>query len=128
MLEDGNQDCAFATEFQIIMEDQNGDPLLLGTQFTHSYVNYSDAVAVTMGDPFSGVAVSFSRELHYAYEGNIHVATFGLLLLEDLDNLSFKVQANPNASQHTLPVIASCDEVHSVIPVTGRAAALNYSN
>jgi hypothetical protein len=128
MLEDGDQDCAFATEFQIIMEDQNGDQLVRGTQYTHSYVNYSDDVAVTMGDPFSGVAISFSRELNYSYEGNIHVATFGLLLLEDLDNLSFKVQANPNAPQHTLPVIATCDALHSVVPVGGRASALNYSN
>jgi len=128
MLEDGDQDCAWGTEFQITMEDQNGEPLQLGTQFTHSYVNYSDAVALTMGDPFSGVAVTFSRELNYSYEGNIHVATFGLLLLEDLDNLSFKVGPSPNSPQHDRPIIATCDELHSLVPVDGRSAALNYSN
>lgn len=127
MLEGGTQDCAFATEFQVTMEDQNGDPLQLGTQYTHSYVNYSDAVALTMGDPFNGVAVSFSREMYVAYEGAIHVATFGLLLLEDLDNLSFKVGPSPGSS-NARPIIATCDHAHSVVEVTGRAAALNYTD
>jgi hypothetical protein len=127
MLEDGDEECAFATEFQITIEDQNGDPLALGTQYTHSYVNYSDAVALTMGDPFNGVAATFIREMYYAYVGNIHVATFGLLLLEDLDNLSFKVGPSPS-SPNARPIIASCDGTHSIVEVTGRAAALNYSN
>ncbi len=127
MLEGGDEDCLYATEFQITMEDQNGNPLQLGTQFTHSYVTYSDAVAVTMGDPFSGIAVSFERPMYHAYEGAIHVATFGLLLLEDLDNLSFKVGPSPS-SPHSRPVIATCDELHSAVQVTGRAAALNYTN
>ena len=127
MLEGGDQNCAFATEFQITMEDQNGDPLQLGTQYTHSYVTYSDAVVLTMGDPFNGVAITFTREMHYAFQGDIHVATFGLLLLEDLDNLSFKVGPSPSSHQ-TRPIIATCDDTHSVVEVTGRAAALNYTN
>jgi hypothetical protein len=127
MLEGGDQNCAFGTEFQITIEDQDGNPLQLGTQYTHSYVTYSDDVAVTMGDPFSGVAISFSREMFVVYEGNIHVATFGLLLLDDLDNLSFKIGPSPT-SPNDRPIIATCDTQHSVVEVTGRAAALNYTN
>jgi len=126
MLEGGDQDCAFATEFQITMEDQDGNPLQLGTQYTHSYVTYSDIVALTMGDPFNGVAITFSREMYQAYEGDIHVATFGLLLLEDLHNLSFKVGPSPGSGL-TRPIIAACDANRSVVEVTGRAAALNYA-
>ena len=122
---DGDQDCAFATEFQVTMEDQNGNPLVLGTQYTHSYVTYPEVVVLTMGDPFNGVAISFSREMYAAYGTEIHVATFGLLLLEDLDNLSFKVGPSPGSAQ-SRPIIAACDAAHSVVEVTGRAAALNY--
>ena len=122
---DGDQDCAFATEFQVTMENQNGTPLVLGTQYTHSYVTYPEVVVLTMGDPFNGVAISFSREMYAAYGTEIHVATFGLLLLEDLDNLSFKVGPSPS-SVHTRPIIATCDANHSVAEVDGRAAALNY--
>jgi hypothetical protein len=127
MLEGGDQDCAYGTEFQVTIEDQYGDPLQLGTQYTHSYVNYSDAVALTMGDPFNGVAISFSREWYSSYSGDAHVATFGLLLLEDLDNLSFKVGPSPS-SPNSRPIIATCDETHSIVEVTGRAAALNYTD
>jgi hypothetical protein len=127
MLEGGDQDCAYGTEFQVTIEDQNGNPLQLGTQYTHSYVTYSDAVALTMGDPFNGVAISFSREWYHSYSGDAHVATFGLLLLEDLDNLSFKVGPSPS-SPNTRPIIATCDTQHSVVEVTGRASALNYTD
>lgn len=125
VLEDGNTDCAWATEFKISMEDENGNPLVVGTDYTYSYVNYSDDVALNMGDPFGGVAVAFSKEMHYAFEGNIHILTFGLLLLEDLDNLAFKVGPSPS-SGYDHPIIAACDENHSVVEVTGRASALNY--
>ena len=127
MLEGGDQDCTFGTEFQVTIEDQDGNPLQLGTQYTHSYVNYSDAVALTMGDPFNGVAITFSREWYYTLNGDAHVATFGLLLLEDLDNLSFKVGPSPS-SVNTRPIITTCDTQHSIVEVNGRAAALNYSN
>jgi hypothetical protein len=127
MLEDGDQECAWATEFQITMEDLNGVQLQPGTHFTYSYVDYNDLVAVTMGDLFNGISVGFSREMHYGYMGNIHVATFGLLIFENLENLSFKVGPNPNAPQWDRPVIATCDQVHSSVQVGGRSAALNYS-
>ncbi len=126
MLEGGDQDCAFGAEFQVTIEDESGNPLELGSQYTHSYVSYPDEVALTMGDPFSGVAITFSRGMYEAYEGDIHVATFGLLLLEDLDNLAFRVGPSPTSPQQR-PIIATCDEAHSVVEVNGRAAALNYN-
>jgi hypothetical protein len=127
MLEGGGQDCTWGTEFQITIEDVNGDPLSLGTQYTHSYVSFTNAVSVTIGDPFSGVAVSFNREMIYGIDGDVHVATFGLLLLEDLDNLTFKVGPSPS-SGNSRPIITTCDVARSVVEVNGRAAALNYSN
>jgi hypothetical protein len=50
------------------------------------------------------------------------VASFDLLLLENLENLSFKFDANPNGSLG----IASCEVGFPVVNVTGREAALNY--
>ncbi len=125
MLEGSEVDCAFATEFMINMLDSDGIPLALGTQYAHSYVSFPNYVSVTMGDPFSGIAVAFSREMYSAFEGAIHVASFGLLLLESIDNISFQILANPAAEQDR-PIIAGCDVLKSIIEVDGRAAAINY--
>ena len=76
-----------------------------------------------MGDPFGGIAVAFSRDV---FGGSpIHVASFGLLLLENLDNISFQILASPNGMSDR-PIIAGCDEFKSIIEVDGRAAAINY--
>jgi hypothetical protein len=125
MLEDGAPDCAWAAEFRISIEDENGNVLTPGTQYTHSYITYDPEIALTMGDPFGGIAMTFSREMPYAYYGDLHIMTFGLLLLEDLDNLTFRVGPSPNA-EGTRPIIAACDDAHSVVEVNGRAATLNY--
>jgi hypothetical protein len=125
MLEDGDPSCAFAAEFKVWIEDENGDPLIPGTHFTHSYITYGDHVAVTMGDPFNGIAISFDTAMHYGYFGDAHVMTFGLLLLEDLDNLTFKVGPSPTSGS-SRPLIATCDELHTKAEVDGRDSALNY--
>lgn len=125
MLEEGTPDCAWAAEFKISIEDENGSVLVPGTDYTHSYITYDPEIALTMGDPFGGVAMTFSREMPYAYYGDLHVMTFGLLLLEDLDNLTFRVGPSPGSGA-TRPIIASCDAQHSVVEVNGRAATLNY--
>lgn len=127
MLEDGTPNCAWAAEFRITVEDENGNTLTPGTQYTHSYITYDPEIAVTMGDPFGGIAMTYSREMPYAYYGNLHLMTFGLLLLEDLDNLTFRVGPSPGSGV-TRPIIAACDAQHSVIEVNGRAATLNYAN
>lgn len=125
MLEDSDVDCAFATEFMVALNDQDGVPLALGTQYTHSYVQFPEHVAVTMGDPFNGLAISFAREQYEAFVGPIHVASFGLLLLENLDNIAFKILANPD-TEFDRPIIAGCDANKSIIEVDGRASAVNY--
>lgn len=125
MLEDAQVDCATATEFMITMNDQDGNPLALGSQYTHSYVSFPDYVAVTMGDPFNGLAVAFSRDQYEAFSGPIHVASFGLLLLESLDNIAFEILANPD-TQRERPIITSCDQNNTIVEIDGRAAAVNY--
>jgi hypothetical protein len=125
MLEDVQEGCAFGAEFRISLEDMDGNPLTPGTQYTHSYINYADHVSMTMGDPFNGIAISFDRAMWYAYYGDVYVMNFGLLLLEDLDNLVFKVGPT-ESSQRPRPIIATCDQYHSVMEVTGRNSALNF--
>ncbi|MBN2070055.1 MAG: hypothetical protein JW814_01255 [Candidatus Krumholzibacteriota bacterium] len=125
MLEDSEVDCATATEFMINMFDSEGIALGMGTQYTHTYVSFPSYVSLSMGDPFSGIAISFNRDMFSAFEGPIHVASYGLLLLENLDNISFQILANPDAgSDH--PIIAGCDANKSIIEVDGRSAAINY--
>ncbi len=126
MLEDSEVDCSFGTEFMINICDVNGNALGVGTQYTHSYVSFPQTVSVTTGDPFSGIAIAFDRE-QYASFGLIHVASFGLLLFENFENLSFQILPSPT-QEGDRPIITSCDEIHSVIEVTGRASAINYSS
>jgi hypothetical protein len=125
MLDDSQVDCATATEFKISMVDQDGNPLGLGSQYAHSYVSFPDYVALTMGDPFSGIAVSFDRGQYSSFTGPIPVANFGLLLLEDMSNIAFKISGNPSAESDR-PTIASCDAQRSIIEVDGRGAAVNF--
>jgi hypothetical protein len=126
MLEDGTHDCAWATEFKISIEDENGNVLTPGSQYTHSYITYDPSIALTMGEPFNnGIAMTFSREMQYGYYGDLHVMTFGLLLLESLDNLTFRVGPSVNSGE-LRPIIAACDDQHSIVEVNGRAATLNY--
>ncbi|MBU8923196.1 MAG: hypothetical protein KOO63_15360, partial [Bacteroidales bacterium] len=125
MLDDSQVECASGAEFMIALEDEDGNPIGLGTQYTHSYLSFPDYVSVTMGDPFNGLAVAFTRDIMYmASEGPIHVASFGLLLLENLDNLGFKVIADPDTDR-TRPIISSCDDAKTIIEVDGRSSALN---
>ncbi|HSG29809.1 MAG TPA: putative Ig domain-containing protein [Candidatus Krumholzibacterium sp.] len=125
MLEDAQVDCATATEFMIVMNDQDGNPLGLGSQYTHSYVSFPSTVSVTMGDPFNGLSVAFTNMQYEAFSGPIHVASFGLLLLENLDNIAFEILANPD-TQRERPIITSCDAGYPIVEVDGRSAAVNY--
>ena len=127
MLEDCEVECAYAAEFMINMFDSEGNPLGLGTQYSHTYVSYPDHVSVTMGDPFGGMAVAFDREMNVNYYGPIPVASFGLVLFEDLDNIYFRILPNPDALVDDNPIIATCDESKSIVEVDGRAAAVNFN-
>ncbi len=122
---DSEVNCAAGTEFMINIADENGNTLGVGSDYAHSYVSFPSTVAVTMGDPFSGIAIAFSREQYAAYTGPIHVASFGLLLFESLDNLTFQILANPD-TEIVRPIISTCDVAQTLVEVDGRAAAINY--
>jgi hypothetical protein len=71
-----------------------------------------------MGDLFSGIAMTFSMpEI-----GSVQVASFKLRLQENISDLSFKFDANPNGTLG----IASCAPGFPLVPITGRVSALNY--
>lgn len=120
MLDEGETACAWATEFMLSLNDVDGIGLEAGTDFGIINVTYPPHVSVTMGDMFNGVAISFNRPM-YAPEP-IHCASFSLMLLEDIDQLTFKFEANPEGYL----AIANCDDLKSIVEVSGREAAINY--
>lgn len=120
MSENSDLSCAQACEFKLRITDSMGADLDAGSEYAIMNVSVPSHVAVTLGDLFSGFAISFNRPM-FGPEP-IQVASFGLLLLEDLSNLSFKFEANPGG---TLGV-ASCETGYPIVPVTGREAAVNY--
>jgi hypothetical protein len=122
MLDGADVQCSQACEFKLRLTDANNVDLDPGDngQFVYIAESYPSFVALTMGDLFSGLAISFRRPM-YGPEP-IQVASFKLLLQEDISNLSFKFDANPNGSLG----IASCAEGYPMVPVTGRVSALNY--
>jgi hypothetical protein len=120
MLDEDQVNCAQATEFKLRITDVDNVDLDAGSQYAITSVTIPEHVAVTLGDLFAGMALSFNRPM-YGPEP-VLVASFDLLLLEDLQNLSFKFDANPNGSLG----IASCDVGFPIVNVTGREAAINY--
>ena len=120
MLDEQTVNCAQACEFKLRIVDVNNADLDPGSQYAITGVTVPDYVAVTLGDLFEGMAISFSRPM-YGPEP-VLVASFNMLLLEDLQNLSFKFEANPNGSLGIL----SCEVGLPVVNVTGREAAINY--
>jgi hypothetical protein len=124
MLEDAAVDCIRATEFKLIMTDSNDNPIEVGKYF-HSYLTYPADVSVTMGDPFNGVAISFRRDMLHVYEGPIHCCTFGLVLAETLEDISFKFEGSPDTGLER-PIVATCSAGYPIEEVDGRRAAINY--
>lgn len=120
MLDGSDVACSQACEFKLRLTDASNVDLEPNNQFEYLDQDFPPFVAATMGELFSGIAMSFSRPA-YGPEP-IQVASFTLLLREDINNLSFKFDANPYGSLS----IASCAAGYPVIPVTGRVSALNY--
>lgn len=121
MLDENGTNCSQACEFKLRLTDANGADLDAGSQYAIINIATPDYVAVSLGDLFNGMALSFNRPMYGPTP--IQVASFNLLLLEDLSNLSFKFAANPGGSLG----IATCDQGFPIVNVTGREAALNYS-
>jgi len=120
MLDVADVNCAGACEFKLRIADADNADLDPGSQYAIMGVTIPDYVALTIGDLFSGMAFSFTMP-KYGPEP-ILVASFDLLLIEDLQNLSFKFEPYPNGSLG----IASCAVGDPIINVTGREAAINY--
>ncbi len=112
--------CSQACEFKLRLTDNNDVDLDLGTQYAFYGTQVPDYVAVTLGDLTNGMAISFNRPM-YGPEP-ILVASFNLLLIEDLSNLSFKFAPNTGGSLG----VASCAEGYPIVDVNGRETALNY--
>jgi len=120
MLDAEDVNCAQACEFKLRITDAENMDLDPGSQYALMGMTLPEHVAVTLGDLFNGMAFSFSRPM-FGPEP-IMVANFSMLLMEDLDNLSFKFEPNPNGSLG----IATCDLGFPIVSVTGREAAINY--
>jgi len=126
MFEGGTPDCAYAAEFMISIEDEHGNVLEPGEAFMYRRLEFSPEVGLWLGSPFNGIAVTYNRPMHGAYNnGMVHILTFGLRLMEDVDNMAITIGASPN-SQKDRPIIAACDAARTIVEVNGRASALNY--
>jgi hypothetical protein len=120
MLDNSETTCSQACEFKLRLTDNDGVDLDAGSEYAVVNVSVPSYVAVSLGDLFNGFALGFSRP-EYGPEP-IMVASFNLLLLEDLSNLSFKFAPNPGGTLG----IASCETGYPIVDVTGRETALNY--
>jgi hypothetical protein len=120
MLEGSETACSRACEYKLRLTDADGVDLDPGTQYAIMSVATPSYVAVTLGDLFEGIAESFSIPKNGPWP--IQVASFDLLLLEDLQNLTFKFEANPGGSLG----IATCETGYPKMSVNGRESALNY--
>jgi hypothetical protein len=120
MLEGGDTECSRAVEFKLCLTDADGVALEAGSQFDYISVETPSYVAVQLGDLFEGWAGGFN--MPKLGPQPILVASFNLLLIEDLENLTFKFEANPDGSLG----IASCEKGYPKVEVTGREAAVNF--
>lgn len=121
MLEGSEVGCTRACEFMLTLTDKYGASLETGTQYGIVNVTHPDHVALTMGDPFNGIAISFNRPMFSP--DPIHVASFGLLLMQNLEDLNFNFEPAPSSG---LLGIATCDDGYPTMQVNGRKAAVNY--
>lgn len=119
MLDGADVTCAQACEFKLRLTDADGVDLDAGTEYAVYSITLPEN-SISLGDLFNGIAISFQYP-QYGPEP-IHVATFQMLLMEDLNNLSFKFDVNPGGSL----AVATCDAGYPIVPVAGREAAINY--
>lgn len=113
--------CARAAEYKLRITDAEGNDLESGTQYGIINLTYPEWVNLTLGVPFSGVAMSFDRPMYGP--DPVLITSFSLLLLEDLNELTFKLEPNPATDRLDL---ATCDDGYPAIDVQGHEAAINY--
>lgn len=123
MLEGTNYECAKGASFSIDLVDVN-ENTLDPSQFVYTYTDYPD-YTLPMGNMSSGLAVTFTRPMQYY--GPVEVMSFGLMLLESVDELAFRLGPNPNeVPVRTSPIFMSCEDGYPLYEVMGRDAAINY--
>lgn len=120
MLQDCDLGCAQAAEFQLRLTDADGIDLEDGTHFGILSTKMADNIVVNFGTPFSGLAVAYDRPM-FGIEP-IPVCTFKLLLMEDLNQLTFNFGPNPGGHLG----VATCEINNPVVDIDGRTAALNF--
>lgn len=126
MLEDCPYECTNAAQFKISLVDSDGNPLD-SSKYAVAYTDWHDW-ALPIGSLFNGVGVAFTRPRRYSTEGPIEIVKFGLVLLEDLDELAFRIEADPNDTEsHDQPIITQCDQEYTKVEVDGRESAINYT-
>ncbi len=128
MLDGSDVNCAIATEFMVRITDANGVDLDRSDYAIGSF-SLPDGY-ISMGSPFNpGIAISFGQAPKFGPDP-ILVASFQLILRENLDNLSLKFDRNHDGDVNgvgpgTLGVV-TCDNGAPVVLMTGREAAINY--
>ena len=105
--------------FKINLVDAEGSPVE-SSHFVYTYTNFPEYV-LPLGDISSGIALAFNRDVYS--DGETLVCSFGLMLLDDLDELAFEIAGNP-AEDAEYPKILDSDM--NEIWATGRKAAINY--
>jgi len=126
MLEESEINCARGCEFMITVKDSDGNELEHGTDFM--FINFSlEPDMMHIGSLESGIGIVKSAGAPLYGPSPIHMCTFGLLLFEQFEDISFEFNPNPGAIYPTVrPTIATCDDGYPLVEVDGRAAAVNW--
>jgi hypothetical protein len=112
--------CARACDFMMRLTDADDVDYDFGTHFVINNLTHPSYVSVAMGSPFSGIAIAFDRPM--VGPNPVHVATFGLMLMESLDELSVKFEPYPGGRLS----VATCEQGFPAVDVNGHEAAINY--
>ncbi len=125
MLDETQYDCAKGASFSIDLVDAEGnsvDP----SKYYYMYTDIDETRTISLGTISSGLALTFTNPMQYY--GPIEVVKFGLMLLEDIDELAFRFGPNPDeVPERSAPIFMSCEDGYPLYEVTGRDAAVNYS-
>lgn len=126
MLEESTINCTRGCEFMITMKDSDGIELEQGTDFM--FINFSLAPdMMSIGSLESGIGIVKGPGGPLYGPDPIHMCTFGLLLFEEFEDISFELNPNPGAIFPVdRPTIVSCETGYPLIEVDGRTAAVNW--
>jgi hypothetical protein len=126
MLEESEINCTRGCEFMITVKDSDGNALEHGTDFMFINFNLADDM-MSAGSLEDGIGIVKSGGASLYGPTPIHICTFGLLLIEEFEDITFEFNPNPGAIFPVdRPTIATCDDGYPLVEVDGRAAAVNW--